>query len=117
MTRARAGAVCNIPGCPNDAVDGSRCPDHKPKAWATSNRRQRIGKSGWKLQAEAKYVIARDGGICHVCGRPGADEADHLIPIAEGGSDDLTNKAAIHGDPCHKAKTADESRKTRRRTR
>lgn len=31
------------------------------------------------------YVLARDGGLCHICGRPGADTADHVVPIAAGG--------------------------------
>lgn len=43
-------------------------------------------------------VIERDGGWCHLCGRPGATTADHLVPWAHGGTDDMDNLAAAHID-------------------
>lgn len=44
-------------------------------------------------------VIRRDRGICHLCGRSGADTADHLIPVGIGGRIyDLSNAAAAHHD-------------------
>ena len=41
-------------------------------------------------------VIRRDDGICHLCGLPGADSADHLVPRSQGGSDRLDNLRAVH---------------------
>lgn len=41
-------------------------------------------------------VLRRDGGTCHLCGRQGADTADHLVPHAHGGSDQLDNLKAAH---------------------
>jgi 5-methylcytosine-specific restriction enzyme A len=54
--------------------------------------------------------MERDGGICHVCGRPGADQVDHVIPLSEGGADDYWNRAPIHAKPCHQEKTQREAR-------
>lgn len=68
----------------------------------------------------AKRIIRRDNGICHVCGKPGANQADHITPLAEGGTEDDHNLAAIHARPCHLRKTLAEAargraRKSRRR--
>lgn len=47
-------------------------------------------------------ILRRDGGICHLCGRPGADTADHIIPWskfppdAKTDADRLGNLAAAH---------------------
>jgi 5-methylcytosine-specific restriction endonuclease McrA len=43
-------------------------------------------------------VILRDGGICHLCGMPGATTADHMIPRKLGGPDTLDNLRAAHVD-------------------
>jgi 5-methylcytosine-specific restriction endonuclease McrA len=91
----------------------SYCPKHKPKPWATSTRKQRVKLSGSTEQRRAKRVLARLQGICHVCDRPGADQVDHVIPLAQGGADEEWNLAPIHAEPCHREKTQAEARGAR----
>lgn len=102
---------CNQPGCPNLQP----CEHHAPKPWATSTRRTRVG-SGSRQQKRARYVMHRDGAICHICGQPGADEVDHVIPTFEGGPDHITNLAPIHATPCHRNKTQAEAQRARGNT-
>jgi 5-methylcytosine-specific restriction protein A len=107
-----ARKVCAEPGCPQLQP----CPLHARKPWQRDAPRSTL--SGSRQQKRARFVLLRDDGRCHVCGDYGADEADHVIPVAEGGADDVSNMAAIHGgsDSCHSRKTAAEAERARRRT-
>jgi 5-methylcytosine-specific restriction endonuclease McrA len=50
----------------------------------------------YRWETVRNLVVARDKGICHLCGEGGADTADHIIPHSRGGSDELTNLRAAH---------------------
>ena len=41
-------------------------------------------------------VLVRDEGVCHLCGRSGADSVDHVLPRSRGGTNALTNLRAAH---------------------
>jgi 5-methylcytosine-specific restriction endonuclease McrA len=56
-----------------------------------------------------RRILRRDQGICYVCGKPGANQVDHIVPASRGGGDEDENLAAIHAYPCHAAKTAREA--------
>lgn len=80
--------------CGKITTNGSRC----KRCEARRNRArgtavQRYGE-GW--HEISRRVIARDHGICHLCGQPGADTADHLIPRSRGGRSEMKNLAAAH---------------------
>lgn len=62
-------------------------------------------------------ILTRDHGICHICGGPGATQVDHIIAIAEGGTDSDDNLAPIHPHPCHAHKSSAEGHHARWATR
>jgi 5-methylcytosine-specific restriction endonuclease McrA len=88
------------------------CPTHRKVAWQDSRRSERSALSGWAQQRRAHAILEHDD-TCHVCGRLGADQVDHVIPLAEGGADNRTNLAPIHAVPCHRDKTLDEASRAR----
>lgn len=68
--------------------------------------RSRRLPANWKTIRKA--VLKRDAGICHLCGQPGADTVDHVIP---GDDHRLENLAPVHDrvEPhCHRAKSSAE---------
>jgi 5-methylcytosine-specific restriction protein A len=61
--------------------------------------KQRItaGRSGRPWKRVRAYVLARDHYTCWLCGRIGADTADHVIPLSKGGHPtDPGNLRAAH---------------------
>lgn len=83
-------------------------------AWA-GQRATRL--SGSAQQARARRVLERHGTVCHLCGHPGADVADHVVALSAGGPDTEANLRPAHQAPCptchrrcHQAKTQREAR-------
>jgi 5-methylcytosine-specific restriction endonuclease McrA len=58
-------------------------------------RRGRLNIHKWRIRRQ--FVLERDGRICWLCGRAGADTVDHRTPLAHGGSDEPDNLRAAHG--------------------
>lgn len=82
------------------------CELHQPPAFTYTRRMP----PGWVKKRET--VIRRDKGICYLCGKAGADGADHVTPVSQGGTDDLHNLKAVHhavAPYCHRKKTAQEA--------
>lgn len=101
MPRHRAGSVCSTPGCPNLTP----CAAHTRKPWTGSHSR------GFPASTRRR-ILQRDPQC--PCGAP-ATEADHIVPVAHGGTHDETNGQGLCHD-CHRTKTLTESHANRVRT-
>ncbi|AKI28641.1 hypothetical protein GMA5_27 [Gordonia phage GMA5] len=58
-----------------------------------------IGRPKWGGQVAktlTSLTLATYGRVCHLCGRPGASTADHVIPRSRGGRDALDNLRPAH---------------------
>lgn len=80
-----------------------------PGGWRGAER-SRLGRLPPDWRTTTRRILARDGGVCHVCGEYGANEVDHIVA---GDDHRLSNLAAIHGYPCHRRKTAREANAAR----
>ena len=92
--RARAQFVgflmkqaCNVCGAPSAQ---RLCPAHR--------RGPRL--SGWAWARRVADVLRRDP-ICRICHRRRAVTADHVVRVADGGADDLSNLRGVCAD-CHR---------------
>jgi len=47
----------------------------------------------WR-RIRAEVLAASD--LCHLCGLPGAESVDHLVPRSKGGTNDRRNLAPAH---------------------
>ena len=63
---------------------------------------------GKPWQRLRKLVLARDGWRCRSCGRPGALEVDHRVPLRRGGTDHPDNLQALCRS-CHIEKSRRET--------
>lgn len=86
----------------------------KSGGWVGSTRKERLPIDWPELR---RLVKARDGGICHLCGQPGADRVDHVVP---GDDHSLANLAEVHDyapPHCHRFKSSDEGHQAQARIR
>lgn len=108
---------CTHPGCGALVRDGSgRCDKHPRTVWKKhADAPKRV--TGRKLQAMRAALFARCP-LCAECERQGrvtvATLRDHIIPLAEGGTDADDNIQGLCS-PCHEAKTQAEAARGRQR--
>lgn len=67
------------------------------KSWREMTQRERDGRRGHAWERKRAAVFAQHGDVCWLCGRPGADTVDHVLPLAMGGTNELANLRPAHG--------------------
>lgn len=84
-----------------------------PGGWAGSTRKSRL-PADWSIKGGTRdRILARDNGICYLCGQPGADRVDH---IEQGDDHRDENLAAVHDavwPHCHRYKSSREGNAAR----
>lgn len=89
------------------------CPVHRERAWVRPSRAAAVRTRGATWQRLVAEVIA-DEPVCYLCGARASETADHVVPLAEGGTNDRSNlRGACRR--CNRSKAARESAIARRR--
>ena len=98
--------TCLEPDCPELVLSG-RCPTHATEYLRARNRRrEQTGDthSHGRVAGRRRRAALRRDPICRLCGGEVSTEADHVVPIADGGEDVVENMQGLcHG--CHREKT------------
>lgn len=100
---------CTHSGC-RELTAGGKCALHATP-WVNKTQVKRI--TGRRLQ-KINAMILRSNPICVMCNTKPAIEVDHIIPLAEGGLDTVSNKQGLCND-CHNIKTKQEAERGRKR--
>jgi RNA-directed DNA polymerase len=86
-------------------VKGSASPDDPSLREYWEKRHQKYGKSYWERNSRNYKIAQNQNWKCPVCGEPlfnGEEiETHHIVPVAQGGLDDLENLQHLH-KACHK---------------
>lgn len=72
--------------------------------WVKNNDKRTLTGRPWRRLVER--IKLRDQYTCQLCGRVTADgDADHIVPLADAGADDMANLQWLCREPCHADKT------------
>jgi 5-methylcytosine-specific restriction enzyme A len=97
-----------------------RAPKPRPAPWSTSRRGSRQSRGYGRAHELMREQVLAEEPLCREClkqGRVSATTiADHVIPKAEGGTDERDNYQGLCSS-CDKVKTAAESARARARAR
>ena len=59
-------------------------------------------RAAYRRYQKLRLVILASQPACAICGKPGADSIDHIVPLSKGGRiDDLANMRPAHQFPCN----------------
>ena len=86
-------------------VKGDASPDDPSLTEYWNKRHQKYGKSYWERNSRNYKIAQNQNWVCPICGEPLFNEEEiethHIVPIAEGGTDDMENLQHLHR-ACHK---------------
>ena len=86
-------------------VKGDASPDDPSLKEYWDSRHKRYGKSRLEKGSKLFKIASNQKWICPLCGEPlfnGEEiETHHIVPVAEGGTDDMENLQHLH-KACHK---------------
>lgn len=110
---------CSRAGCGELVKMGNRyCAVHKAEfdkqsaGWSDRPSKRFMHRTPPGYRARRQKVMRRDNGLCQVCLAEGihqsGTEVDHIVPIAFGGTDSMSNLQTICV-PHHREKTKIES--------
>lgn len=88
----RACLTCGAPFQPRHPRQ-RHCPTHHPHGRAQASPTTRAQTTQYD---HARQRILATNPHCAICGQPGADTIDHIIPIAHGGTNTPTNLQPAH---------------------
>ncbi len=109
MSPRAALRPCRQPGCPA-LVEYGACDQHRQRR---PDNRPSASKRGYGHKwRQLRAKVLRLEPNCRVCRMEGrlvpAQEVDHVVPLAHGGTNELANLAPICGQH-HRSKTARQS--------
>lgn len=84
------------------------CDQCQPNGWATHPSARNTRYSRTETRAFHRAVLALEPN-CRQCGAR-ATQADHIIPVSQGGTNDPATNGAALCDQCHAHKTKREQR-------
>lgn len=97
---------CADPMCGRLATNRGRCDQHQRPPWQNPSANSRALTGNERNQW--RKLIIKDDSRCENCGTTEQLEADHRIPISQGGARLDTNNGAVLCHSCHLEKTIKE---------
>jgi RNA-directed DNA polymerase len=98
-------SIANTPIERHVKVRGNASPDDSSLREYWDKRNQKLGKSYWAKGSKSYLIAQNQKWKCPICGELLLNEEEiethHIVPVAEGGLDDISNLQHLH-TPCHK---------------